>query len=460
LEVVLEDQILYADAVEEVASEESPHMKLHKKEQRLLERLQEEQEAEAEAQDRFKRAKARLQRKRKRVERIQRKLTLVQEELAMLQITDQHPLFKESEVILVPLPEEVLEIASEEGSSTQSEQQDMIIQETVEHSQAYTEYSGTGTGGQEQEYTFPQLDVSDVPAYDGDQVMAYEEEMPLSQEETLSPLHFTYEPLEPLVEPEFEAFPEDRIDEEHITQQEINALATLLSELSESSLETEVSTSFEGDDDTSNIITSEHEIAEVLETSSPSSMENIAANDLEHESAMATGSNEIEYEAEASESDGLSSEPNVERRPTKPLQVEQPGSPVTVSHDALVQSAKEAWIAAESAMQRARNSANGINASNAILTQTEGLSKEFMEELASKQAEANRELLQAQDIARAAYERFVQVQKDTQPTSSESPIALNGPSQQNQDDNPLPPAEENGLDQTAKLQVAHLYTEW
>jgi hypothetical protein len=384
----------------------------------------------------------------------------VQEELAMLQITDQHPVFKESEVILVPLPEEVLEIASEEGSSTQSEQQDMVVQETAEHSQAYTEYSGTGTSGQEQEYTFPQMDVSDVPANDGDQVMAFGEEVPLPQEETASPFYFTYEPIEPQVEPEFEATPEESSDEEHFTQQEINSPAHLSSEPSETSLETEVSTSFEGDDDTSNIITSEHEIAEVIETSSPSSMENIAANDLEHESAMATGSNEIEDEAQASESDGISSETNVERRPTKPLQVEQPGSPVTVSHDALIQSAKETWIAAESAMQHARNKANGINASNEILTQTEGLSKEFMEELARKQTEANSELLQAQDIARAAYERFVQVQKDAQPSSNESPRTPDDSAQHNQDDNPLPPAEENGLDQTAKLHVAHLYTEW
>src|SRR5262249_25972785 len=147
-------------------------------------------------------------------------------------------------------------------------QQDLVVQETVEHSQAYTEYSGTGTSGQEQEYTFPQLDVSDIPANDGDQVMTYEEEVFLPQEETASPTRFTYEPIGPLVEPEFDATPEEISDEEHITQQEINSLATLLSELSETTLESEVPTPYAFDIDSANTTWSEHEIAGVIETSS------------------------------------------------------------------------------------------------------------------------------------------------------------------------------------------------
>src|SRR5574340_1729662 len=182
LEVVLEDQIVYADATEAVVSEESPLKKLHKKEQRLLERLHEEQEAEAEAQDRFKRAKARLQRKRKRVERFQRKLTPVQEELAGLQITDQHQAYKETEVILVPLPEETLQIASEEDSSTQPGEQNMIVQETVDQSQADTEYHDSGTSRHELEYASTAMDAGDVPADDDHEGLANEEEVSLPQE--------------------------------------------------------------------------------------------------------------------------------------------------------------------------------------------------------------------------------------------------------------------------------------
>ena len=460
----MEDQISYADATEEVASEESPLKKLLKKEQRLLERLQEEQEAEAEAQDRFRRAKARLQRRRKRVERIQGKLTLVREELAGSQITDQHPLYKESEVILVPMPEEVLQMDSEEDSPALPEHQNIFVQETADHSQAYIEYPASNTNGQEQEYTSTFIDASDVATNDSHEGMANEEEVSLPQEETTSPLHFTYEPIELLVEPVLEATPEERNDEEPFTQEEFSSPAPLTSEHSETSLELEVPTSYVADPDLSNTTTSEHEDAEVVETSSVSSIEPIIANNLEHEPAMAPGSNEVENdvedESEASESGDTSSEMNFERRPTKPLQVEQPGSPVAIPHDSLVQSAKEAWIAAESAMQNARNTANGINASIELLSQTGGLSKEFMEELTRKQAEANRELLQAQDTARAAYERFAQTQTDAQSAASQSLNAPGESSRQEQDDASLPPAEENGLDQTAKLHAVRLYTEW
>src|SRR5207249_10135638 len=103
-------------------------------------------------------------------------------------------------------------------------------------------------------------------------------------------------------------------------------------------------------------------------------------------------------------------------KPTKPLRVDQEGLPVTETLSADVQPAKEAWIAAESAMQNARNEAHGIATSIAFLSQNDGLSNEFMEELVRKQADANKELLKAQDAARAAYECFVQVQRGTEST--------------------------------------------
>ncbi|MGZ3611820.1 MAG: hypothetical protein ACXVBU_17355, partial [Ktedonobacteraceae bacterium] len=65
-----------------------------------------------------------------------------------------------------------------------------------------------------------------------------------------------------------------------------------------------------------------------------------------------------------------------------------------------------------------------------------------------------------QDTARAAYERFVQAQRDAQPANGQAMNMPEGSSQHNQEDASLPSAEENGLDQTAKLHAVRLYTEW
>ena len=160
----------------------------------------------------------------------------------------------------------------------------------------------------------------------------------------------------------------------------------------------------------------------------------------------------------------LSSETNIERKPTKPLRLDQAGLPAAESLSPGVQSAKEAWIAAESAMQQARNAAYGIATSISFLSQDDGLSNEFMEELVRKQADANKAQLKAQDAARAAYERYVQAQRDTE---SAARLPVDAPmnssedhSQQKQEHASLPPAEGNGTDQTAKLHAIRLYKEW
>ena len=150
-----------------------------------------------------------------------------------------------------------------------------------------------------------------------------------------------------------------------------------------------------------------------------------------------------------------------ERKPTKPLRLEQPDLPAAESHSPDVQSAKEAWIAAESAMQNARNAAHGIAASISFLSQTDGLSNEFMEELVRKQADANKELLKAQDAARAAYERFVQAQRDAEPAASQlyehfREITPSRSKRMLRCHQPRKMA----LDQTAKLHAVRLYTEW
>src|SRR6266566_1027266 len=161
---------------------------------------------------------------------------------------------------------------------------------------------------------------------------------------------------------------------------------------------------------------------------------------------------------------GTSTDSIMGRVPTKPLELEQQDQHTASPLSTDVQSAKEAWIAAESAMQNARNAAHGIATSISFLSQNDGLSNEFVEELVRKQADANKELLTTQDAARAAYERFVQAQRDTE-SAARQPVdaSMNSSedhSQQKQENASLPPAEDNGADQTAKLHAIRLYKEW
>jgi hypothetical protein len=342
MEVVLENQVLNADSMEEVTSDANPFKKLVKKEQRLLARLQEEQEAEVRAHERFQRARARLKRRRKRLERIQDKLVYVQEKLAKLHITDQQPASIENELVIVPTTDPTTSVDSEEITIVQTEQ------ETTTHT------------------------------------------------------HFTYEPIEAIVESEPETTQEESSEGELYAQEQVT-------------------------------------------TTSINSID-------------------VEPEAEVSDGAGISSETNNERKPTRPLRLGLAGSPAAELLSPNVQSAKEAWVAAESAMQNARNAAHGIAASITFLSQTDGLSSKFMEELVHKQADANKELLKAQDAARAAYERFVQAQRDTEPPASQPVDAPANTAEddleQKQEHVSLPPAEENGVDQTTKLHAVRLYKEW
>src|SRR5260370_7891730 len=86
----------------------------------------------------------------------------------------------------------------------------------------------------------------------------------------------------------------------------------------------------------------------------------------------------------------------VERKPTKPLQLEQETSPAreTISPDVLV--AKEAWVAAESAVQKTRNTAHGMAASISLLSQTGGVSNRPLEEPLRQQSATTKSLLKSQ----------------------------------------------------------------
>src|SRR5215470_1180358 len=91
MEEVMEDQNLDTDEEQQTASRTGLARKLLKREQRLLGRLQEAQEAEARALDRFRRTQARLQRRKARLERIKTHLSLVRSQIADLQIDGLQP---------------------------------------------------------------------------------------------------------------------------------------------------------------------------------------------------------------------------------------------------------------------------------------------------------------------------------------------------------------------------------
>ena len=84
----------------------NPFKKLLKKEHRLIERLHEEQEAEAIAQERFQQAQKRLQRRRKRLEQIQGKLVHVRAQLAELQIIEHQPVYSENELVIISMQDQ------------------------------------------------------------------------------------------------------------------------------------------------------------------------------------------------------------------------------------------------------------------------------------------------------------------------------------------------------------------
>jgi len=464
MEVVLEEQILYVDSMEEVLSDENPFKKLLKKEQRLIERLHEEQEAEAMAQDRFQQAQKRLQRRRKRLERIQGKLVRVREQLAELQITVHQSVYGENELVIVPTPESTTSVGSEEIMLVQPEQNNMVAQEPGDLSPVYIEHPAPDTSASNHEFTSMHMDVSDVPAVDGNTELAIEHEFSLPEQETTTPTTFTYEPIEPIVESEPGDTSEVRGEESLVSPEQETSYSVPFASISfESAPETEAPSS-NAEANLSNTSDSEHESAQKREASSPSPIESTISTTYDQEPIAAFDIIAVEPEAEIKDDVDLSSEANIERKPTKPLRLEQPGLPITETHSPDVQSSKEAWIAAESAMQSARNAAHGLAASISFLSQTDGISNEFMEELVRKQADANRELLNAQDAARAAYERFVHAQRDTESAVSRPVDIATNPaedhSQQKQENVSLPPAEENGVDQTAKLHAVHLYTEW
>jgi hypothetical protein len=197
------------------------------------------------------------------------------------------------------------------------------------------------------------------------------------------------------------------------------------------------------------------------EGSSSSSLEPIAPTTIEQEPVASADSRAVEAEVDATPEVDTSPDSSMEREPTKPLRLEQEDRPAAASLSPDIQSAKEAWVAAESAVQHARNTAHGIAASISFLSQTSGFSDKFMSELVYKQAEANKALVKAQDASRLAYERFVQAQEYA--ASQPVDVAVDGSENQaqwKQENGALPVVEDNANDQTVSMHAIRLYKAW
>ena len=189
-----------------------------------------------------------------------------------------------------------------------------------------------------------------------------------------------------------------------------------------------------------------------------------ALGGTEQEPVASANPTAVEAEIDATYEVDTSPDSIMKRVPTKPLQFEQEDQHAAGSFSPDILSAKETWVAAETALQNARNAAHGIAASISFLFQSDGLSNELMQELVRKQADANKALLKAQDAARVTYEHFVRAQKDAEHAANQ-PVdtSINTPQdhlQQKQENRDLPPVEENGDDQTTKLHAIRLYKEW
>ena len=369
----MEDQILRAD--EEQQAEPAPDLakKLLKREQRLLEHLQEAQEAEARALDRFRRVQAHLQRRRTRLERVNSRLLLVRKQIADLQISNPVPGQQPEQVESMPAVSTTSEPASttdSEGIAPVQSEPELVLSPDYVSVNAAT----------------PELEADSPPD-------SPEEDIPIAPSAEPASSSHSLQALSTSLEPEGDATPE---------------------------------------------VDSSYDHEAVIPDS--------------HDQPLDATSSIVELEP--------SNDSIVERRPTKPLQLEQETSPATETIPLDVSLAKEAWVAAESAVQKARNAAHGMAASISFLSQTGGLSNENMEELLRKQSEANKALIKSQIAAREAYERLVQAQKNADQTAGQPVDETPGTTGNYAQQNGALAVEDNAADQTIRMHAVHLYKAW
>jgi hypothetical protein len=471
MEIVMEDQIVHGDKEQVALSDAVLVRKLHKKERRLTARLEDAQEAEARAQDRFQRAQGRLQRRRARLERITNNLLLVQKQIADAHVSDQQPV------------QEVVSPSETRLDTPLSEVEVVAVPGSEALSPSHAESMIAGTSAPEQEAVSISTDLSDGLAASGGEQGGNERGYLTLGQETSAPAPLTSEPVEaaPTSAGLSHAFSASGGEQGYPTlQQETSTPAPLTSESVETipaeagSNQVLAASGDEQEESEQGHITPGQETSapaplqsSSLETtlesegSSSSSLEPIAPTTIEQEPIASADSRAVEAEVDATPEVDTSPDSSMEREPTKPLRLEQEDRPAAASLSPDIQSAKEAWVAAESAVQHARNTAHGIAASISFLSQTSGFSDKFMSELVYKQAEANKALVKAQDASRLAYERFVQAQEHVTSQPADVPVDGSGDqAQRKQENGALPVVEDNANDQTVSMHAIRLYKAW
>ncbi len=368
----MDDQILQAQASEEPQTETVSGLarKLRKREQRLLERLQESQQKEARALERLRRAGARLERRRARLERTNNYLILIHQQIADLEIADRQPEQVDSVVLAVP-------VTSEPASMNGSEANAASVQAAPELAPG----SDTAPGA------------SAPPEVEAE-----------TTSDTTSAVSTTTEPEAVSTSGSTSTAPE---------------LVSTPGTASEISTTTGAESASPAD--------SEQEATRRLELEVAATSE-VAASP-EQEDALPVSSEQAPAsiaEPEATTSlvaEPVSSEPApatiAEPEATTSLVAEQESQFTSEAPVQAVVLAREAWDAAEAEVLSARNTSHGIASSISFLSQTGGLSNESMAELLRKQSEANKAVTRAQNAARLAYDRFLQVQAEAERTAGQ-----------------------------------------
>src|SRR6266446_2640489 len=371
-EVVMDDQILQASEEPQAETVSDLARKLRKREHRLLERLQEAQHKEARALERLRRAGARLERRRARLEHINNYLIFIHQQIADLEIADRQPEQVDSVVRAVPVTSAPVSMNGSEANAA-----------SIQAAPELVPGSDTAPGA------------SATPEVEAE-----------TTSDTTSAVSTTTEP-------------------EAVSTSGSTSTATEL--VSTPGTASEISTTTGAE--SASPADSEQEATRRLELEVAATSE-VAASP-EQEDALPVSPEPAPAsiaEPEATTSlvaEPVSSEPApasiAEPEATTSLVAEQESQFTSKAPVQAVVLAREAWDAAEAEVLSARNTSHGVASSISFLSQTGGLSNESMAELLRKQSEANKAVTRAQNAARLAYDRFLQVQAEAERTAGQQP---------------------------------------
>lgn len=386
MEAGMTDDMVPTSASAQALLEDETRKKWMKKEQKLLEQLREAQEAEARALERFRRVQARLQRRKARIERLKSKL------LHLRQHMIEEPVEQQAETLAADGIKEVAILMN--GS------QGTILVE-VDQAQASPAEIGNGSTIDQAQETYVVVQESS-PAQEES---AGDEDVQIDHD---------FEPGATPVMVEIDDSGAINGDGEYVDETQVPTAALPKLEIATEDAEEPVA----GD-----------------------SEEGAHVEDTQAEPV------EIALEPERLEAD-------VEPTPVK--EEERTAVQMAGANDAALSlaqvatKAKEEWVAAETAVQQARNVAHGIAAGIGFLTQTD-ISTELMQELLRKQGDANKVLVKVQETARLAYARFIQAQEAAEAASSKEEDHENGF---------LPTSIQEVADSTTQMHAIHLRKEY